>query len=63
VITSAIYVPYQFLTAAPRLLSGEPAHVEVIGTPTATDVHRGLLAHRIGQEIHATVLAATRLWP
>jgi hypothetical protein len=62
VITSAIYGPSQFLTAAPRLLSGEPAHVEVIGTPTATDAHRGLLAPRIGQEIHAAVLAATRLW-
>ncbi|HXP18714.1 MAG TPA: hypothetical protein VN840_03600 [Streptosporangiaceae bacterium] len=63
VITSAIYVPYQFLTAAPRLLGREPAHVEVIGTPTATDDRHGLLAQRIGQEIHAAVLAATRLWP
>jgi hypothetical protein len=63
VITSAIYAPYQFLTAAPRLLGDGSLHVEVIGTPTAVDGHRTLLAQRIGQEIHAAVTAAARLWP
>ncbi len=63
VITSAIYVPYQFLTAAPHLLGNGSSHVEVIGTPTAVNGRRGLLAQRIGQEIHAAVTAAARLWP
>lgn len=63
VITSAIYVPYQFLTAAPSLLGGGSTHVEVIGTPTAADGDQSLLAQRIGQEVHAAVTAAARLWP
>jgi hypothetical protein len=62
VITSAIYVPYQFLIAAPGLLDDGSSHVEVIGTPTAVDDHQNLLAQRIGQEIHAVVIAAAPLW-
>jgi hypothetical protein len=38
------------------------SHVEVIGTPTAVDDHQNLLAQRIGQEIHAVVIAAAPLW-
>lgn len=63
VITSAIYVPYQFLVVAPGLLANGPSYVEMIGTPTATDGDPNLTAQRIGQEIHAAVSAAARLWP
>jgi hypothetical protein len=63
VITSAIYVPYQFMAAAPGLLAADSSYVEMIGTPTATDGGRNLTAQRIGQEIHAAVTAAAKLWP
>jgi hypothetical protein len=59
VITSAIYAPYQYFVTAPRLLRGGLEHVELIGTATATDGQRDLLAQRLGQEIHAAILAAT----
>jgi hypothetical protein len=62
VITSAIYVPYQFLVVAPDLLVNGSSYVEMIGTPTATDGDTSLTAQRIGQEIHAAVTAAARLW-
>lgn len=63
VVTSAIYVPYQFVVVAPDLLANGSSYVEMIGTPTATDRDPILTAQRIGQEIHAAVTAAARLWP
>jgi hypothetical protein len=62
VITSAIYVPCQLLVVAPGLLVNGSSYAEMIGTPTATDGDPSLTAQRIGQEIHATVTAATRQW-
>jgi hypothetical protein len=62
VITSAIYVPYQFLVVAPDLLVNGSSYAEMIGTPTATDGDPSLTAQRIGQEIHTAVTAAARLW-
>lgn len=60
-ITSAIYAPYQFFVAAPRLLAHGARHVELIGTPTALGGDRRALAQRLGQEIHAAIAAATPL--
>lgn len=50
------------MIAAPLLLDAEPSHVEFIGTPTVTGGDRVLAAQRIGQEIHAAVSGAARLW-
>jgi hypothetical protein len=61
VITSAIYVPYQFFVAAPPLLAAGARHVELIGTPTSIEGDPHLLAQRLGQEVHAGVVAAARL--
>jgi hypothetical protein len=60
-ITSAIYAPYQFFAGAPVVLSDGAEHVELVGTPTATDGDTNLLAQRIAQEIHAAVHAATTI--
>lgn len=54
IVTSAIYASYQFLVIAPLALTGGTKYVELIGTPTASDAPRALLAQRIAQEIHAT---------
>ncbi|HEX8104883.1 MAG TPA: hypothetical protein VF533_19845 [Solirubrobacteraceae bacterium] len=61
VLTSAIYAPYQFFTAAPLLLKGGVRDVELIGTPTADEGAPNLLAQRLGQEMHAAIEAASRL--
>lgn len=61
IITSAIYAPYQFFTGAPIVLSDGAEHVELVGTPTATDADTNLLTQRIAQEIHGAVDAATTL--
>lgn len=61
VITSAIYVPYQFFAGAPVLLSDGADHVELVGTPTGTDGDTSLRAQRIAQEIHAAVRTATTI--
>ncbi len=61
VITSAIYVPYQFFAGAPALLSDGADHVEFVGTPTGTDGDTNLLVQRIVQEIHAAVSAAAAI--
>jgi hypothetical protein len=60
VVTSAIYVPYQFFAAVPAFLSGGVRPVEVIGTPTSIADER-LLAQRLGQELHAAITWAVRL--
>jgi hypothetical protein len=60
-LTSAIYAPYQFFAVAPLLLDGGVRHVELIGTPTATDGDRNRLAQRIAQELHAALSAALPL--
>lgn len=61
VVTSAIYVPYQFFAVAGRLAAGGVAHVELIGTRTSTSGDRGVFAQRVAQEIHAAVESASRL--
>lgn len=61
IITSAIYAPYQFFAGAPVVLSDGAEHVELVGTPTATDGDTNLLAQRIAQEAHAAVNAATTI--
>jgi hypothetical protein len=60
VITSAIYAPYQFLVVAPPLIERRSRHVELVGTPTATDGPPESLAQRVAQEIHATVVTLAR---
>jgi hypothetical protein len=60
-ITSAVYVPYQYFVVAPLLLSAGCHHVEIVGTRTSTDVDRRLLAQRVAQEIHSTLVAAVRV--
>ncbi|HVB41480.1 MAG TPA: hypothetical protein VNF47_02085 [Streptosporangiaceae bacterium] len=57
VITSAIYIPYQFLVIAPALLTAGSRYAEITGTPTATDGQLTILAQRLAQEIHATISA------
>ena len=57
-ITSAIYVPYQFFVAAPALLAGHAQYVELIGTATAIGHDQQLLAQRLAQETHAAISAA-----
>jgi hypothetical protein len=61
VVTSAIYVPYQFFAVAGSLVSGGVSHVEFVGTPTSTSGDRGVLAQRIAQEIHGAVASVARL--
>ncbi|MGH3867486.1 MAG: hypothetical protein ACRDQ4_15365 [Pseudonocardiaceae bacterium] len=61
IITSAIYAPYQFFAGAPVVLSDGAEHVELVGTPTATNGDVNLLAQRIAQEIHAAVNAAATI--
>jgi len=64
VVTSAIYVPYQFLVIAPLLLAEGSQRVEVVGTPTSTDGPPALLAQRVAQEVHATIVTlALQLGP
>jgi hypothetical protein len=60
-ITSAIYVPYQYFVAAPLLLSAGCHHVEMVGTRTSTEVDSRLLAQRVAQEIHSTLVAIARV--
>lgn len=60
VVTSAIYVSYQFLVVAPLLLAEGSQYVEVVGTPTATDGPPGVLAQRVAQEVHATIVTLAR---
>jgi hypothetical protein len=57
-VTSAIYAPYQFFTAAPILLTEGTSYVELIGTPTTTDGDGDQLTQRLLQELHAAVDAA-----
>ena len=62
IVTSAIYVPYQFFSAAPELLTDTPHHAEMIGTPTSRTVRDDVsFAQRVAQEIHAAIDAATSL--
>jgi hypothetical protein len=56
-ITSAIYVPYQFLVIATALLANGSGYFEIAGTPTATDGQPALLAQCVAQEIHAAITA------
>jgi hypothetical protein len=61
-VTTAIYAPYQFFTAAPLMLSDEPAHVELVGTITTVEARDpGLRAQWLAQEIHAGINAAAGL--
>jgi hypothetical protein len=59
-VTSAIYVPYQFLVIAPALLSAGTRYAEIVGTPTATDGRPGALAQRLAQEVHAAITTMAR---
>lgn len=59
-VTSAIYVPYQFFAATAELLP-DASHVEWVGTPTSTAGDKGLLTQRLLQEMHAAVHAAVDL--
>jgi hypothetical protein len=61
VVTSAIYVPYQFFAVAARLTAGGISHVEFVGTPTGISGDGRILAQRIGQEIHGAVASAVEL--
>ena len=60
VVTSAIYVSYQFLVVAPLLLAEGSQYIEVVGTPTATNGPPGVLAQRVAQEVHATIVTLAR---
>lgn len=60
VVSSAIYVPYQFFASAVQVLD-VPAWVEFVGTPTALGGDHRLLAQRVGQELHAALHAASQL--
>ncbi len=62
-VTSAIYVPYQFFAGAPVLLAGGLTWVEMVGTATATDGDQNLLTQRILQEVHAGLSAVKGLTP
>jgi hypothetical protein len=57
-VTSAIYVPYQFFAAAGVVLRFATRRVEVIGTTTSTEGDPANLAQRIMQEVHAAIEAA-----
>jgi len=61
VVTSAIYVPYQFFAVAGQLASGGISHVEFIGTPTSRSGDRVVLAQRVAQEIHSAVDSAAEM--
>jgi hypothetical protein len=61
IVTSAIYIPYQFFAAAGALVNGGISHVEFVGTPTSTSGDRGLLSQRVAQEVHAAVVSVARL--
>lgn len=57
-VTSAIYVSYQFFISAPALLGAGARSIELVGTPTARAGGPDLLAQRLAQETHATIRAA-----
>lgn len=61
-VTTAIYAPYQFFTAAPLMLSDGPRHVELVG-PSATveTSDPDIRAQWLAQEIHAGISAAVGL--
>lgn len=59
VVTSAIYVPYQFFAGVPTLLGGGVRPVELVGTSTSRTDDQ-LLAQRLGQELHAAITWAGR---
>ena len=61
VVTSTIYVPYQFFAVAGMLLSGGISHLEFVGTPTSVSENRVLLAQRIAQEIHGALASAAQV--
>jgi hypothetical protein len=61
IITSAIYAPYQFFSAAPLLLATNVRRAELVGTPTSCEGDSTLLAQRLAQEIHAAISAAQAL--
>ena len=63
VVTSAIYAPYQFFSAAPLVLAADARHAELVGTPTTRDGDTRLLAQRLGQETHAAISAVQALLP
>jgi hypothetical protein len=60
VVTSAIYVPYQFFVAAPILIAAGTGDVELVGTPTVVDDAR-TAARRFAQELHSAVRALAAL--
>jgi hypothetical protein len=61
-VTTAIYAPYQFFTAAPLMLSNGSRHVEMVGAGTTVETSDpGLRAQWLAQEIHAGISAAARL--
>lgn len=62
VVTSSIYVPYQFFTTALIAMTAGAAHWELIGTPTSKTGSRGLLTQRLAQETHAAIQAATAIF-
>jgi hypothetical protein len=61
IVTSAIYVPYQFFAVAGTFLAEGIPHVEFVGTHTSTTGDRALLAQRVAQEIQAAIGASERL--
>ena len=61
VVTSAIYVPYQFFAVAGSLVEGGIGRVEFVGTPTSALGDRVVLAQRTAQEIHGAVDSAALL--
>jgi hypothetical protein len=61
-VTTAIYAPYQFFTAAPLLMGNGPRHVELVGTRAAVETSDpGVRAQWLAQEIHAGISAAVGL--
>lgn len=61
-VTTAIYAPYQFFTAAPLMLSHGPRHVELVGTSATIEASDpGTHAQWLAQEIHAGISAAAGL--
>jgi hypothetical protein len=61
VVTSAIYVPFQFFRTAPIPLADGTHYLELIGTPTNAAIDRRALAQRLAQETHAAIHAAADL--
>jgi hypothetical protein len=60
-VTSAIYAPYTFFTAAPILLGAGVRWMEVVGTPTAQRRDPAHRAQRLLQEVKSTLDAIAGL--